>query len=167
MLFPGRNKMNHVVQGRDGFQSEDFHAKCDNIPRTVVVVKSKSGAIFGGFTSATWDSHSKYKNDPSAFLFSLVNLYETPVKIRVNGSGVNAIYCSSECGPTFGGGANLCIASRSNVTLNSYSNLGQSYLHLAYRYGSSEAKLLFAGAYKFQVNEIEVFLISNLISIFL
>ena len=38
------------------------------------------------------------------------------------------------------------------------SNLGHSYTHPNYAYGSNESKSYLAGSYNFQVSEIEVFM---------
>ena len=58
-----------------GFNSKDFHSKCDGHANTLTILKSSGGSsfIFGGFTSATWDSLSGWKADSDAFLFSLTN----------------------------------------------------------------------------------------------
>ena len=45
----------------------------------------------------------------------------------------------------------------SNQNSKSFSNLGSSYLHKNYEFGSYEAKTFVAGTEKFTVNEIEVF----------
>lgn len=45
----------------------------------------------------------------------------------------------------------------SNQNSISFSNLGSSYLHKNYEFGSYEAKAFVAGTEKFTVNEIEVF----------
>ena len=51
----------------------NFHEKCDNIPNTLVVIKSNKNRRFGGFTSEVWESDhlGKRKADKNAFLFSL------------------------------------------------------------------------------------------------
>jgi hypothetical protein len=56
-----------------GFTATDFHAKCDNIAKTLTVIKTESGDIFGGYTEATWNAPSDgtcYKEDKNAFIFS-------------------------------------------------------------------------------------------------
>lgn len=55
---------------RDGDKSENFHSKCDNKENTIVIIKSKNGKIFGGFTTKFWN-HMEYINDPLAFVFSI------------------------------------------------------------------------------------------------
>jgi len=64
----------------DGFNSTIFHAKCDGVLGTLVVAKSPfNNNIFGGYTEADWSGYYQYKNDPNAFLFSLVNSYNIQV----------------------------------------------------------------------------------------
>jgi len=57
----------------DGDSSLNFHSRCDNIPNTLVLIKSAGNRRFGGFTTAQWSSspNGEYKDDPNAFLFSL------------------------------------------------------------------------------------------------
>ena len=38
----------------DGGDSIYFHSKCDNIPNTLVLVKSEGNRRFGGFTPISW-----------------------------------------------------------------------------------------------------------------
>ena len=57
----------------DGDDVINFHSKCDNIPNTLVLIKSEGNRRFGGFTSIPWTSpkEQEFKDDPNAFLFSL------------------------------------------------------------------------------------------------
>ena len=55
----------------DGGEASNFHSKCDNIPNTLTIIKSKGNRRFGGFTSEIWESKIIFKNDKNAFLFSL------------------------------------------------------------------------------------------------
>ena len=41
----------------DGDGAINFHSRCDNIPNTLVLIKSAGNRRFGGFTSAQWSSH--------------------------------------------------------------------------------------------------------------
>ena len=69
----------------------------------------------------------------------------------------HAIICSPECGPTFGRGYDICIANNSNTAMDSYSNLGFTYSHPQYEYGTDEAVSFLAGSFNFQLDEIEVY----------
>ena len=57
----------------DGGDSKIFHRKCDNIPNTLVLIKSEGLRRFGGFTHIPWKSEGGYKTDPEmkTFVFSL------------------------------------------------------------------------------------------------
>ena len=142
---------------RDGFETYIFHARCDNQPRTLTIIKTTEGYIFGGYTAVAWDCSSSYKTDPNAFIFSLVNGHSTPLLIPVKVGNNNSIRCLASYGPTFGGGHDIFIDNISNTTTTSYSRLGYSYDLKLFSYGSTEANSFLAGSYHFQTFEIEVF----------
>src|SRR5579883_1376314 len=84
--FDSKTKFSLLYRGsRDGFEASDFHFSCDNKPKTLTIVKSTSECIFGGYTEAEWSSSEDnlFKRDPNAFLFSLVNKQNEPIKIKV------------------------------------------------------------------------------------
>lgn len=153
----------------DGFRASNFHSKCDYQTKTLTVIKTRNGNIFGGYTAAAWDRVSSNKADKNAFIFSLVNKLNRPVKMKIaRDKEEHAIYCSSQCGPAFGyasSDTNVCdifIVDRSNNSAYNFSNLGNTYEfdeeggpRLAT--GSKEAQSFLAGAPRFTVDEIEVF----------
>ena len=59
----------------DGGDSVNFHNKCDNIPNTLVLIKSEGQRRFGGFTPIPWKSEGGYMKDRNmiTFVFSLDN----------------------------------------------------------------------------------------------
>jgi len=69
----------------------------------------------------------------------------------------SAICCHSLSGPSFGGGCDIRIGDNSNTTNVCYSQLGSSYKHPQYAYGTDEVRTFLAGSFKFQLDEIEVF----------
>ena len=142
---------------RDGFEAAAFHAKCDNQPKTLTVIRTTKGFIFGAYTSVAWDSTSGFKDDPYAFIYSLVNSVTRPRLFRVKAGGKYAICCRAELGPTFGRGCDIMIWSNSNASTESYSNLGLSYDFTLYECGRVKAQSFLAGARNFQTSEIEVF----------
>ena len=91
----------------DGDGAINFHSRCDNIPNTLVIIKSVGNRRFGGFTSVQWSSPSsaEWKDDQNAFLFSLDKKKIYPYK--KNGK---AIYNYKDYGPYFGDGTDLCIS---------------------------------------------------------
>lgn len=40
---------------RDGFLDLNFHYRCDNRGKTLILIKSFNGEIFGGYTDIPWD----------------------------------------------------------------------------------------------------------------
>ena len=144
---------------RDGFDSKDFHSKCDGHANTLTIVRVKGKAfLFGGFTSATWDCSEKYKSDSNAFLFSLTNKENKPCQMKITSHrSRSAIFCSAAYGPTFGGASDIYIASNANLTAASCSNLGDTYRHSRYAPNSNEANSFLAGSHWFQLSDIEVF----------
>ena len=55
----------------DGGDSDIFHKKCDNIPNTLVLYKTKGNRRFGGFASQSWNTGGDSLTDEKCFLFSL------------------------------------------------------------------------------------------------
>jgi hypothetical protein len=142
---------------RDGYGADDFHAHCDGIGQTLTVIQSTTGNIFGGYTEAEWDESGCYKRDPCAFMFSLTNQDDEPVKMNLiqEKSAKTAIWCGPKCGPTFGSN-DLDIADEPSVN-NCRSILGCVYRHPKYSNGSYKSKTFLAGEFHFQVSEIEVY----------
>jgi len=71
---------------RDGFKASDFHSKCGGIPNTLIVIKAKSGNIFGGFTEEGFDVSVV---DLITFIFSLVNKENNPFKVICSINSIN------------------------------------------------------------------------------
>jgi hypothetical protein len=143
---------------RNGFSSDVFHSKCDGHSNTLTILKAKeSQFVFGGFTTVSWDSFSGDNSDPNAFIFSLTNKDNTPLKMKVDpDEHESAICCHSRYGPIFGG-YDIIIYNNANTTMDGYSNLGYSYKHPQYARGTNEAKTFLAGSTHFHLDEIEVY----------
>ncbi len=90
----------------DGDGAINFHSRCDNIPNTLVLIKSAGNRRFGGFTTAQWSSHAsgEYKDDPNAFLFSIDK--QKIYSYKKNGK---AICNRKDYGPIFGGAYDISI----------------------------------------------------------
>jgi hypothetical protein len=56
---------------RDGFDAGSFHKNCDGHSKTLTIIYTELDNVFGGYTSAEWDSVSGNKEDKDAFIFSL------------------------------------------------------------------------------------------------
>ena len=90
----------------DGDGAINFHSRCDNIPNTLVLIKSAGNRRFGGFTSIQWTSSTsgEWKDDPNAFLFSL-----DKQKIYSYKNDGKAILCYKDDGPIFGAAHDILI----------------------------------------------------------
>ena len=130
----------------------------NNFKATIHIIlkhnKTENGNIFGGYTEQSW-AHGSLKFDRNAFILSLINQLNRPLKIKCEKSGI-AIMSLNDNGPIFGV-RDILISNESNTNKHSYSNLGRSFIHPDYSHGSNEAKSFLAGSEYFQVSEIEVY----------
>jgi hypothetical protein len=92
--FSPNDKWSLLYRGtRDGLGAQDFHSRCDNKSPTLSIFKAHdSSYIFGGFTTVSWDSTSEFKSDPNAFVFSITNKDNTPLKMKVDPNKLNMLF---------------------------------------------------------------------------
>jgi hypothetical protein len=74
----------------DGWGSLEFHKCCDEKGWTLTIVETTDDFIFGGFTTAEWDTSRVEKLDPHSFLFSVNEGSKYPIARGER----NAIYCA-------------------------------------------------------------------------
>ncbi|KAJ5077526.1 pep-cterm sorting domain-containing protein [Anaeramoeba ignava] len=100
---------------QNGWNSQKWHQICDNKGKSLVIVKTTQGFIFGGFSQYGW-THDKSKwycssespfnwiKDPNAFVFSLKNhRNSSPKKFTLNPKKAKfAVGLCFEIGPAFG-----------------------------------------------------------------
>jgi len=140
----------------DGFDAAAFHRLCDGKANTLTIIKNTNGFIFGGFTSIPWSLSEGYKADSTAFLFSLTNPSNEPVKLNVHLEDC-AVYHHSSYGPAFGLRHDLCVSSLSNKNRNSRMNLRVYELPNG-KSGKEGGKSIVGGSdNKFQTFEVEVY----------
>ena len=87
---------------KDGDSAEIFHNKCDFFKNIIVLIKSKIGKKFGGFSEESWAVNTEnpiYKKDKNAFIFSLDNYRSYNIT-----KPENALYCGKKLGPIYGFG---------------------------------------------------------------
>ena len=110
------NKMNKQIKeikklyqaSIDGGYPINFHSKCDNIPNTLVLIKSEGNRRFGGFTPISWKScgdHCIKDKENKTFIFSL-NYKKIYYLKSINEV---AVIHSSNFGPCFGKGKDIGI----------------------------------------------------------
>ena len=83
---------------RDGDGASDFHSKCDEAEKTLVIVEDNYGNRFGGFTTQDWGGQYLQKKDDEAFIFSI-----DKNKVYDVIPNQNAIGCYPNFGPVFFG----------------------------------------------------------------
>ncbi|CAF0886125.1 unnamed protein product [Adineta steineri] len=139
---------------RDGFSADAFHSCCDNKGPTMTIIQSNNNYLFGGYTSVSWISCQQYRNDETAFLFTLTNPKKIPpTKYTIKPDRVaNAIYDDSGSGPRFGDGNDIKLCSSSNKLTSNYTNFPK-----AYNDTTKEGNRTFTGNLNFTTSEIEVF----------
>jgi len=149
---------------RDSFKSSAFHELCDKTAKTITVIRTTSGYIFGGCASLSWgETKNSYKrlsgqngSVPSS-LFSLrCHAGLPPLMMKPKSDSHTQLYSSETSwgmtGPTFGAGHDLYIANESNTNMRSYSNVGSGY-----ECPEGQPATFLNGETNFQVAEIEVF----------
>ena len=139
------------------FRAAAFHEKCDNKRDTLTLVRTEFGKTIGGYSHYPWDSSGGWLSDEGmrAFLFSLDRKEK-----YVPNSGYYLIFRHNSCGPTFGGGHDLCLRDSCNI-YSSSANFPYSYNRAENKIANSqESYANFSGAtngYNFRVVEYEVF----------
>ncbi len=144
---------------QDGFSSSKFHNLCDNKGKTLTVVKTTRGFIIGGYTKEPWSQIGTYVADPTAFMFSLVNPSNTPLKLPViltYSYSTYATFHAASYGPSFGT-QDLWINDNSNTVKLNYANI--VYYTPPNGLKNTEAGIWIVGESPFLVADIEVFLV--------
>jgi hypothetical protein len=132
----------------DGDSAQKFHKFCDGEPNIIVVIETKSGCRFGGYTKIGFSSEGDSKSDDFAFLFSLdkMKIYKVRRKMK-------SIYCYAGCGPCFGEKDNKDFQISDNyLSQNSYvGRANGSFLNMSQDYELNQ------GNKEFQVDKLEIF----------
>lgn len=148
---------------RDGFEASDFHRRCDDKGKTLVLIKNTSGHVFGGVATISWSSTASgcnHKQAPGSFLFTLTNMYGTqPTKFPLKDENDGCAICHDrDYLPCFGSGHDIIIPSKCNEN-NSSSCLPGVYNDLTGKGNSIFSSSTSTSSFKIQ--EIEVFKVIN------
>ncbi|CAF2666924.1 unnamed protein product [Rotaria sp. Silwood2] len=139
----------------DGFDTNAFNSRCNNQGPTMTIIQSKNNYLFGGYTAIPWASDKyAYKNDATAFLFTLTNPHNIPpTKYIINPDKTGyAVYHHHGSGPTFGSGHDIFLTNASNSNILNYTEFPGSYLDT-----TGKGNTTFTGGRNFTVCDIEVF----------
>src|SRR3990167_8277607 len=128
----------------------EFHQACDNIPNTLVIIKSGQ-YIAGGYTEVAWSSLSDWtfigSDSMSAYLFSVNRQSVYPLKVKGKD-----IQVREDWGPIFGGG-DLTVRDDYKED-GGYSFLGRRSYDCP---KVDEPKELLCGSEDFTIDEYEVY----------
>ena len=134
---------------RDGDRISTFTEKVKGKSPTLILIKSKAGYKFGGYTTVEWKMTGSYsyKEDKFAFIFSINNKQKFNLKKGYEGNAI----CGDPSHFAFGGGHELTIWD--NCTSNDNS---QDYRYNG-TYDTTQNYELTGGSKSFQVEELEVY----------
>ena len=146
--FPGSVYKLLYKGSRDGDGANDFHSRCDEAEKTLVLIEDNYGNRFGGFTTQDWGGEYLQKKDDEAFIFSLDKnkIYEVIPE-------QNAIGCYPNFGPVFFG-CQIRI-------YDNYANKGGTTFKKGLNYKTTEDFELTNGKQNFGVRDIEVYEVEN------
>ena len=138
---------------RDGDDRAIFHQKCDGISNTIVIAESESNRLFGGFTTQQWDKSENTKIDDNAFLFQL---NKSEIYYIIKGKG--GIYCTENCGPTFGNLYRFCLCLQEAGKSLEENNREDDYDEADYSFeNKNKQNYILEGNDYFKLKDYEVF----------
>ena len=100
---------------QDGWRADYFHKKLDKKGPAVVLAKSKSGDVFGGYNPTGWVNYGELRGSIAAFLFVFPkgDINSQPIKLaKIGGAGLAQI--DDGQGPRFGSEGLTILLERSN-----------------------------------------------------
>ena len=140
------------------FSAKKFHDHCDSKGPNLTLIKSKTGRVFGAFSTTSWmhEENGHYYSASGSFLFSVHGQKKFDL---LNQFDSYSIYSYFQYGPTFGSGYDIYLSDCCDRNSASYSNLGSSFKvdRKMFERNSWEARSYLANSYYFSVEEYEVF----------
>jgi len=128
----------------DSDSASVFHEKCDGANNTIVLVETKDGKRFGGYTTKSWKGNCVEKADPDAFIFSFDKM-----KTYDNIPGDDAIGCYPKFGPIF-------LGCQIKIFDNAFTRGGTTF-EKELNFNTEEDFELTGGNRTFDVKDIEVY----------
>ncbi len=117
-------------------------------------MRSTTGHTFGGYASAPWTTAEVYINAAGCFLFLVENPHNDAPTCFECSTVQNAMRCTSDRGPAFGGGHDL--------VLHHGGDTAQSYTAFPYSYTDTlgRGRATFTGANNFTPEDYEVWAVN-------
>ncbi|EFC47939.1 predicted protein [Naegleria gruberi] len=145
---------------KHGSSIANFHATCDNMGPTIVLAKTRNGAVFGAYSKISYSLSGDYVSDPAAFMFSLISaegeqrfvkLTQTPQIVDGKQTYPTSKIHNANHLITFGGGYDLLI-SDNTVSLSS-----SLVCHTYCAPQVTNPKTYLAGERTFMIDDFEVY----------
>ena len=134
---------------RDGRTSKIFHQKCDGTPKTITLIKTEKGLIFGGYIEKEWKSSGGWiYDDENCFIFSLdLHKIYNPVK------GKDKYFFGNDFGPNFWvfGLENDLFEKKNSYNICKKDDANKCFIYFEKDYEIN------GGEKEFQTEELEVF----------
>ena len=136
---------------RDGYTANVFHKKCNNMGKTICLIKTDINNIFGGYTPIEWTGKGGPKLNDKCFVFLIKSTknYKPEIFDFDAVQSKQSIYDGSAYMCAFGGGCDIMIYSGCNKHSRSYTQ--------QYSYKMPTKNYLNGGQRNFSVKEIEVY----------
>ena len=128
----------------DSDKAAAFHKKCDSAKNTIVLIETKNGKRFGGYTSCSWSGNCVEKGDSKAFIFSFDKM-----KTYDNIPGEDAIGCYPKFGPVF-------LGCQIKIFDDAFTKGGSTF-ERELNFETEEDYELTGGQRNFEVKDIEVY----------
>lgn len=87
---------------QDGWSAIDFHEAVDGRGSGIVVARTMTGQIFGGYNANGWRSTDDYYSSTASFLWYSSNGSKKGIKLPVVSGGDAAVFDYATSGPCFG-----------------------------------------------------------------
>ena len=175
--LPSIRRFNSLFKASDHtYSAAKFHDYCDNKGRTISIIESNWGNIFGGYTSKSWKPPNKdgaYVKDENAFLFLIksddVSIQsKCPLLLELKKNKAKyGIYCDPGYGAVFGRNdifihdncnrgmdEKSCVSDQNYTAQISYHNDDIGKVNLC---GGNRKDSIHPDAHLFQVIDYEVF----------
>ena len=142
---------------RDGSDAAAFHTRCNNQGPTMTIMKSSNNHLFGGYTAISWTSDTDWKQDTTAFLFTLTNPHEiSATKYSIDtAKDAHGVFHHAHSGPWFGGANEFTVSCHGNM----YHCITDAFPHV-YIDTTGEGPNTFTGAASCNVPDLEVYKLS-------
>ena len=134
---------------RDGDRTSTFIEKVARISPTLVIIQTKLGHTFGGYTSVEWKTVGdfSYNKDENAFIFSIDKKKKYSLKLNCVGTAI----CIDSQHFAFGGGHDI------NIWDKCTSNDNSNYYSSNHTYEMPKKFELTGGGRSFYVQDCEVY----------